>query len=345
MGQTTNIAWCDSTWNPWRGCTKVSAGCANCYAERQAKRNPDVLGRWGDHGSRPIAAESTWRQPLKWNREAEKAGVRRRVFCGSMMDFFEDRTDLVDARVRAFDLIRQTQNLDWLILTKRPQNWAKVLRDTIDRMRDRGETIVPSLPNKYDWTYHTPSFVNGWMHGDYPGAGHIVPPNIWLGTSCSTQADLDRNLPHLLRCPAKVRFLSLEPLVGSIDIEAAFDRWINAMEGTVTADIPRLKDFLHWVIVGGESGPGARPCSVEWIRSIVSQCREAGVPCFVKQLGAKSVFPPFWRHDSETVGKWFEPLVGDDFDTHHITGKGGDPEEWPEDLRVQEMPKVTRWPQ
>ncbi len=301
MGAKTAIAWCDHTFNAWRGCSKVSAGCANCYAERMSKRNPAVFGTWGGAGNRIVAAESGWRLPLVWDTKAESverycAGdpecnaeygpyVRPRVFCGSLMDFFEDRPDLLDVRIRALDTIRQTQHLDWLILTKRPENWAKVLLATIARMRERSgrKCIFPSLPNRHDWEYHTPTFVNGWLHGEFRGAGHVVPPNIWLGVSVEDQAAADERIPRLLNIPAAVRFLSCEPLLGPIDLHSVFNRWCSAHEGTAAATWPRLRDFLHWVIVGGESGPGARECDPAWIASIVGQCLKAGVAVFVKQ--------------------------------------------------------------
>src|SRR5688572_29932027 len=110
------------TFNPWRGCAKVSPGCTHCYAETLSKRNPAVLGTWGKDGVRAIGSDAYWRQPLAWNRAAKQAGERRRVFCASLADVFEDRPDLVGPRHRLVDLIQLTQHLDWLLLTKRPEN-------------------------------------------------------------------------------------------------------------------------------------------------------------------------------------------------------------------------------
>lgn len=265
MGQQTNIAWTDHTWNPWRGCTKVSPGCQHCYAEAMSKRNPSVLGIWGPQGTRVIASEVSWREPLKWDRQARLDGVRRRVFCASMADVFEDRPELVAPRVRLFHLISETRNLDWLLLTKRPENV----------LRFRGGDGVP----------------RSWPE--------TMPPNVWLGVSVESN-DYRWRIEELLKIDAAVRFVSYEPALGPLDLVQRFEDGAtrNYLDGqfrglrcrgvdghpdfvvdTTDAHLPRL----HWLIAGGESGPGHRPCSVEWIADVARQCREAGVACFVKQ--------------------------------------------------------------
>lgn len=178
------------TFNPWRGCTKVSAGCANCYAETMSKRNPEVLGIWGDNGTRAVATESYWRQPLKWNREAEKAGKRRRVFCASLADVFERRSELEQPRGGLFRLIAETPYLDWLLLTKRPENV---------------------------------NYLSPWGSEAWPW-----PSNIWLGTSVENQEQADKRIPELLKVPARVRFLSCEPLLGPVDLT----KWIGGLNAT-----------------------------------------------------------------------------------------------------------------
>lgn len=281
MGKATKIQWCDHTFNPWRGCTKVSAGCANCYAERLSHRNPAVLGVWGDDGTRVVATDRAWADVDRWHRAAVRACVRRRVFCASMADVFEDRADLDAPRGRLFDLIDRTPMLDWLLLTKRPEN------------------IMRLMPR--------------------PRA------NVWLGTSVEDQAAAEARIPHLLRCPATVRFLSCEPLLGPIEIFRAGCP-VQTPRGEVLPP-----GAIGWVIVGGESGQDARPCDLEWIRSIRDQCKAAGVPCFVKQIGAR----PVWNHivPGCSVREAMEPwLIRDP--------QGGDPSEWPEDLRVREFPKM-----
>lgn len=305
MGTTTKIAWCHHTFNPWRGCAKVSPGCANCYAERGAKRNPAVLGTWGPDGARVVASEAYWRQPLAWDRAAAKAGERRRVFCASLADVFEDRPDLVVPRLRLFETIYTTPHLDWLLLTKRPEDIRRI------------------APLSFD----------------------MPLPNVWWGTTCEDQTRADERIPHLLAVPAAVRFLSVEPMLGPVDLGY---RGAGALlvdgGGQRMAPSSLAPAQVDWVIVGGESGPNARPCDVAWIRDVVRQCREAGVPCFVKQLGTRPWDSAHPEYDDDAQARR-APFVAID-EVRCVAGiglrdpKGGDPGEWPEDLRVREIPKV-----
>lgn len=198
MGENSKIEWTHHTFNPWRGCTKVSDGCKHCYAETMSGRNPATLGVWGPQGQRVIAAESYWRQPIKWNKDAQIAGEHRRVFCASLADVFEgpetmptDNWRAVDeARFRLFELIEQTDWLDWLLLTKRPQN------------------ITPMIPAAWRLGY--------------------MPPNVWLGTSVENQMAADERIPPLLSVPAAVHFLSCEPLLGPVDLQPYIEQvdWV-----------------------------------------------------------------------------------------------------------------------
>lgn len=258
MAESTGIEWCDHTFNAVVGCTKVSPACDNCYAETWAKRTGQSR-LWS--GERRRTSAAYWREPLKWNRKAADAGIRRRVFCCSLADVFDNqwedtwRTDL-------FDLIQNCESLDFLLLTKRPQNIAKML---------------------------PPDWGDGW-------------PNVWLGTTVENQAEADRRIPHLLSARARVHFLSAEPLLGPVrltHIDHDRDRgWVEPMDALrpytlqqaredwgddcgQTSDRPAIK----WVIAGGESGPHARPCHPDWIRSLRDQCLAAGVPFFFKQWG------------------------------------------------------------
>ena len=338
MAETTNIAWAHATWSPWRGCAKVSPGCDHCYAEAMSHRNPAVLGKWGPNGNRTVNAD--WKKPLQWDRAAAKAGERRRVFpslCDPFEDFWGkvvdtdgneplanswypplgrgggDRLILNHVRERWSGLIRSTPNLDWLLLTKRPENVVGMSEDHFFGIPIDGSPVIPR--------------------------------NVWLGTSVEDQQRADERIPHLLATPAAVRWLSVEPLLGPVDLTS----WLVHDEFGRTGD--RIQgDFeyrpISWVIVGGESGPNARPCDVAWIRSIVRQSREAGVPVFVKQLGANVVA------SNDAVADWFGSVGHLDMATTErfqgATGrirglrhpKGGDPMEWPEDLRVQEFPAV-----
>ena len=224
MAKNSRIEWTDHTFNPWWGCVKVSPACKNCYAEAWAKRVG--AGVWGRQAPRRFFGENHWKEPLRWNAEAAASGERRRVFCASMADVFEDRRELDPWRAKLSDLISKTPWLDWLLLTKHP-----------DRVND----LAP-------W-------------------GSIWPANVWLGTTVETQAWAERRLPAFIAVPARVRFLSCEPLLAKLDLS----RW--------------LTPHIHWVIAGGESGPKSRPTDPAWFRDLRDQCVEAGVPFHFKQWG------------------------------------------------------------
>jgi protein gp37 len=284
MGTETGIEWTHHTFNPWRGCTKVSPGCQHCYAETMSKRNPAVLGEWGPQGQRAIAAESYWRQPHKWNRAAQEAGERRRVFCGSLMDWLEDRPELDEPRAHLFKTISETPHLDWLLLTKRPQNWHALLQRAYECAVRAGNTDL-SL------------WIDTWLHGSYP-------PNVWVGTSVENQQRADERIPLLLDIPARVRFLSCEPLLGPVDIS----RWLRSRQMS-SSNSAMYRDFarIDWVIAGGESGPHARPMHPQWARSLRDECQQADVPFFFKQWGewiAKPQIAEFDRARHHGLGGW-----------------------------------------
>lgn len=293
MGANSGIEWTHHTFNPWRGCSKVSPGCKHCYAEQTAKRNAAVLGEWGPGARRVIASEVYWRGPLAWDRAAAAAGERHRVFCASLADVFEARPDLVEPRRRLFDLIAITPHLDWLVLTKRPEFARMYLADLCDL--DMSLNDPPLMPL----------------------------PNLWLGVSVEDQQRAEERIPLLLDTPAAVRFLSMEPLLGPVDI----GRWMPVDVGSFSGPGGALRitrvGGIDWVIVGGESGPSARSMDLAWARALVAQCQEARVPVFVKQLGAR---PVLWADDG--AGRNY--ALAD--------RKGGDPAEWPEDLRIREFP-------
>lgn len=177
MAQDSDIEWCDHTFNGWWGCVKVSEACKRCYASRVAVRFGYNV--WGARSARRHASAKAWREPLRWDAAARAAGRRERVFCLSMGDVFEDRRDLDAPREKLWELIKATRNLDWLLLTKRPENIAK---------------LVP-------W------------HGD------TWPPNVWLGVTAETQQRADERIPLLLQYPATVRFVSAEPLLEAISLK------------------------------------------------------------------------------------------------------------------------------
>jgi protein gp37 len=262
MAENTGIEWTDHTFNPWSGCVKVSPGCRFCYADAMppARRR---MAEWGEGKPRVPASESYWREPLKWNRRAEAAQVRERVFCASAADVMEDRDDLDPWRLRLWELIKATPWLDWLILTKRPEKMAR-------------------------WAE-----AHGW------------PRNAWAGTSVEGQAQEER-IHHLLEVAPDqegvVRFLSVEPLLapvvglGKYLSRASLGRIVclacmgtgRLGEGAVRECPDCHRGFvggIGWVIVGGESGPNARPMHPDWVRAIRDEVVGAEVPFFFKQWG------------------------------------------------------------
>ncbi len=358
----SKIEWTDKVWNPVTGCSKVSPGCENCYAERFSKR-----GLTGDGGGwLPWTARNAQynvrchpdrlEKPLHWRKP-------RRVFVDSMSDLFHEKVpdEFIDqvfavmavcggVRHRCFRRECDHEGFDcetggaspreqpiqtFQVLTKRPERMRSYLGAD-----DRRERII-CASETLGWTWNR--FV--------PESAGWPLRNVWLGYSASTQKDLDAGASHLLATPAAVRFLSLEPLLGPIDLMYPETLWKDGppmcCNGTDCGCQGRPVDppfiwggvdskMIDWVIVGGESGPGARPCNVEWIRSIVNQCREAKVPVFVKQLGRH----PYDAHDTlKGDGKGGMKKVGEqrapwDLDDR----KGANPDEWPEDLRVREFP-------
>jgi protein gp37 len=241
VGAYTKIEWCDHTFNPWIGCQKVSPACDNCYAEGWAKRSG--LVEFGPGKERRRTSKSTWRQPLKWNADARKQGIRRRVFCGSLCDVFDNAVP-DEWRADLFRLIHETPHLDWLLLTKR-----------IGNAKDRA--ILEVLPASRCGTT--------WKH-------------VWLGITVCNQEEADRDIPKLLKTPAAKRFLSIEPMLGKMNIVP----WISM--NTVIGSYSDTQ-YINWVICGGESGHKARPMHPEWVRSLRDQCAAADVPFFFKQHG------------------------------------------------------------
>lgn len=275
MAETTEIAWCDSTFNPWIGCTKVSPGCANCYAERDFDLRKHVA-KWGAGQPRHRTTEAYWRQPIKWyldqaalvgcaNLAGELPPRRPRVFCGSLCDWLDDEVP-IEWLADLLDLIRRTPHLDWLLLTKRPQNWHERIRLARNHLTiPNGETalwLANWLPKKES--------------AGMPARAGTPPANVWIGTTVEDQPNADRRIPELLKIPARVRFLSCEPLLGPVDLSFGNPKWRTAES---------YHAEIHWVICGGESGPKARPMQIEWAQSLRQQCQSAGVAFFMKQLG------------------------------------------------------------
>lgn len=267
MAENSNIEWCDHTFNPWIGCTKVSAGCANCYAEKQDNHRKWTPDGWGKGKPRKRTSEAYWRQPLKWNRDAEGAARRPRVFCASLADVFDSEVTH-EWRIDLMRLIGSTPHLDWLLLTKRPQNVMPFLEWA--QAKAEGD----------DWN----NWAN-WLSG-------APPANVWLGTSVENQQAADERIPHLLQVPAAVHFLSCEPILGPIDFNV--DTEVGILSWLKSYDFgSEPTNRVTWVIAGGESGPGARPMHPDWALSLRDQCQAAGVAFHFKQWGE-------YIHESQT---------------------------------------------
>lgn len=257
MAEDSNIEWTDHTFNPWVGCTKISAACDYCYAEAHDKRFGG--DHWGPKSDRRRTAAANWRKPLKWNRQAEENGTRYRVFCASLADVFDNHRSIQDEwRADLWELIRQTPHLDWLLLTKRPQNLRKYLPE--------------------DW-------------GDKGYA------NVWLGTTVENQEEAGKRLWHLLDHNAAGHFVSCEPLLGHVDLTRVvypgqeqkheYDPYVayDTLRGHIIGPDDVGLNKLSWVICGGESGTGSRPMHPRWALDLEGQCEAAGVPFFFKQWG------------------------------------------------------------
>ncbi|WP_227743812.1 phage Gp37/Gp68 family protein [Burkholderia gladioli] len=306
MSENSKIEWTDATFNPWEGCQKVGPGCDHCYAEaRNARFGGGTAINWGPGAPRRRTSAANWRKPLAWNareffqcndcghrgfgrpyldvnpgtggvlgdghecevcRSRDIEPVRMRVFCASLADVFDNAVPAAWRRDLAA-LIEATSALDWQLLTKRIGNAAAMLVDM------------------------------------FPAG---TPDHVWLGATVVNQEEADRDIEKLLMTPARRRFLSMEPLLGPVDLGAWFDptgaccmREMQSCEDC-PADAPWIhgptteyaedgtgysSPEIDWVIAGGESGPGARPAHPDWPRALRDQCAKAGVPFLFKQHG------------------------------------------------------------
>jgi len=291
MGETSGIAWTDATWNPWIGCTKISPACANCYAERE--RAVKALGvEWGKGKPRHRTSADNWREPFRWDRKCAKEGRRMRVFCASLADVFDE--EVPDAwRDEVFATMALTPNLDWLVLTKR----AAKMREYIESLGRDWVLRLSKAINRSDAMIRA---------SDSPG--RLTPRwpllNVWLGVTAEDQPRADDRIPDLLATPAAKRFVSCEPLLGAVDLKhldpKPFGAKANALSGKwawTDGPIRTETPALDWVIVGGESGPKARPMHPDWVRSLRDHCAAARVPFFFKQWGEWS--PVFMEEDEE----------------------------------------------
>lgn len=266
------------TFNPWIGCSKVSPGCLHCYAaELDLRRFSKTLGEatkeapivhWGKGAPRWRTSEATWKNPPKWNRQAQALGTRLRVFCASLADWLDDEVPL-EWLADLLSLVRSTPHLDWIFVSKRPENW-----------RDRMLAISDGLFGcDVRW------FARDWLNGE-------APRNVWFIVSTEDQQRADERIPVMFEISAVVHGISAEPLLGPVDLT----RWLTFFKTVGNTDTITNRQALNWVIVGGESGDDVktpdgkiisriRPMNPNWARSLRDQCGAAGVPYFHKQWG------------------------------------------------------------
>jgi protein gp37 len=358
MSTTTGIEWTrgddgtsGKTWNPTTGCTRVSAGCDNCYAVPMTRRlegaakgavGSGQLRRLGEKyiGLTVRNKRGDWHfngtvrchddmldAPLRWKKP-------KRIFVNSMSDLFHKAVpfEFID---RVFAVMALCPQHTFQVLTKRPERMAEYLNDRRDGLGNKTDECIglEALALCLD----NPTLGAGVK---IRARGQLVAwplPNVWLGCSAEDQTAADERIPHLLKCPAAVRFLSCEPLLGDVLLNGVIAcngyysgpcgsfRWEH--DSHPNRNLPLDGKGIHWVIVGDESGPRARPTNIDWIRSIVQQCKAAGVPVFVKQLGARPVVK------SDYTGELVECRCSD--------RKGGDMDDFPVDLRVREFPEVA----
>lgn len=330
MSEITKIEWCDHSASPWEGCTKVSDGCKFCYAE--ARNHRFGMDNWGKGKPRRKAVGfaanvrkwnrlapdfrectgcghrghgKTWLEDIHKTHPAALACCPESVFKPAVPTVFPSLCDWLDDEVpiewlaEFLGLIHDTPNLHWLLLTKRPENWRERLTKAWGCV-NHGGGIYDMIR---EWT----------QYGN-------APANVSIIVSVENQEMADKRTSELRKIPARIRGLSMEPLLGPVDLEPFM---VHGRD--ITDEGYSRLDGIDWLIIGGESGPGARPCNVEWIRSLVQQGKDAGVPVFVKQLGAR----------------YYEDHCGTRYTYATDHPKGGDPAEWPEDLRIRQFPSFN----
>lgn len=348
MGDNTKIEWADASWPVVNGCRRISPGCEHCYAERlistRLAHMPKYksLAVYGKNGPRWTGESRLWRQdlilPIRWRRP-------RRIFVADMGDlFFEEVTDAeideVFGVMWACRYMGGRRGDDGF-----PGHTFQILTKRAERMRD-----YMSQDRRKKWAYA--AVRHGGGENPDPLFDSIVfaegpHPRIWLGVSIEDQKRAEERMPFLQQTPAAVRWASIEPLLEHVDVStwltrrdiADFHAFTPEARAAYGKDGPRelLRRGLDWVVVGAESGPQARPFEIEWARSVVAQCKDAKVACFVKQLGPQPLVRmddasmPGPRDTSGDPKAALRPV-----EMNH--SKGGDILEFPKDLRVREFP-------
>lgn len=316
--QKTEIAWTNYSSNPLKyrtadgkvvwACIHKSDGCRFCYSEKIAlrfKRGAEFTAQ-NMKGLKPFLDEKELHKMLTY-----KPASGKMCFLGDMTDIAGEWVPM-GLVMQLFAVFALRGNVQWQLLTKRPE-----------RLRD-----MLTANGVHEWVLESARKI---------GAGTIFPtlqwplPNVWLGVSCENQDTADERIPLLLQTPAAVRFVSYEPALGPVDFRPYLVR-----TGLDPDGCPEIQSWLlRWLIIGGESGPNARPFNLQWARDAIAQCRAVEVPCFMKQAGAR---PELTRYTETDYGTEFFKLHGNK--TIRLKDpKGGDPQEWPEDLRVREFPR------
>jgi protein gp37 len=283
MSRVTKIEWCDASWNPVMGCTPVSPGCLNCYAARLAARFAKEGGIY-DGLAVHRGGRSVFTTKIRYNAARLADPLRwkkpKRIFVNSMSDLFHEDVDFgfVDC---VFGAMQLAQRHTYLILTKRPERM-------LEYMRQASKDAIGAVARR--------------MNDDVPTDWASWPPaNVWMGTSVENQDAAYERLPSLQLLKGWRRFVSFEPLIGPVQISSFAPR-----------------EWLDWAIIGGETGPGARPCQLDWMAGLIGDCRISGIPVFVKQLGAN-------------------PVIGDG--ARMVVSDFKDMSAWPDWLRIREWPK------
>lgn len=319
MSALSSIEWTDASWQPISGCSRVSLGCENCYAERMAgtrlrhTAKYAELTRMTSQGARWTGKtrfnESDLLLPLRWKKP-------RRIFVCSMADLFHESVPFqwID---KVFALMALCPQHTFQVLTKRPERMAEYLNNSRQCWIAEAALALPYSSRRRGSMEYDQRAALGHYEGDLTPSGFSWNgpwplPNVWIGTSCENQETANERIPHLLKCPGAIKFLSCEPLLEELNLNHDL-----VIGGDMAICNIAWLEALAWVVVGGESGPNARPCVIGHIRSIVKQCKAANVPVFVKQLGSNPTNREGVKH----------PIR----DHHNI-------EEFPEDLRVREWP-------
>ncbi len=256
------------TWNPWIGCTKCSEGCVNCYAERDNKFYQWNENGWGPGVPRHRTAVANWKKPGRWNKLAKKDDVRYKVFCASLADVFDPEVP-IEWLADLLEVIQECRNLDWLLLTKR-----------IEEVDSRISAVT----------------------GINSGVWFQSMPHVWLGVTAENQKRADERIPKLLKIPAKLRFISAEPLLENILFDDGVTSWLTC-NGKDKIGIVSERHYccvseeltgecfhgIDWIITGGESGKAAREMNPDWARSIQAQCEDAKVSFYMKQMSGNTI--------------------------------------------------------